>query len=69
MKKIRITLVRSLIDEPAIHRKTIQALGLRRLHHTVEKNYTPQIEGMIKSVHHLVRTEEIESQPKKSSKQ
>lgn len=36
----------------------MQALGLRRLHHTVEKNDTPQVRGMIQQVQHLVRVEE-----------
>lgn len=64
MKKVRITLIRSLIDEPEVHRRTIKALGLRKLNHTVEKNLTPQIEGMIKSVNHLLRIKEITIQSK-----
>lgn len=69
MKKVHITLVRSLIDEPDVHRKTVVALGLRKLNHTVEKNLTPQIEGMIRSVSHLLKIKEITVQSKKLKKQ
>lgn len=57
-KTIRITQIRSLIGAKPKHRRTMQALGLRRLHHTVEKNDTPQVRGMIQQVQHLVRVEE-----------
>ncbi len=57
-KTIRITQIRSLIGARPKHRRTMQALGLRRLHHTVEKNDTPQVRGMIQQVQHLVRVEE-----------
>lgn len=57
-KKIRITQIHSAIDRPQAQKKTIRALGIRRLYHTVEKADTPQIRGMIKKVEHLVRVEE-----------
>lgn len=59
MKKVRITWVKSTIGHKQHHRKTVQALGLRRLNHTVEKELTPQIAGMIKQVEYLLRVEEI----------
>lgn len=59
-KKLRITQVQSAIDRPEPQKRTIRALGIRKLYHTVEKADTPQIRGMIKKVEHLVRVEEIE---------
>ncbi|HBG71263.1 MAG: 50S ribosomal protein L30 [Bacteroidetes bacterium GWF2_43_63] len=59
MKKVRITLIQSLIDRPAIQRKNIQALGLGKMHSSVEHTATPQILGMIRKVNHLVKVEEI----------
>ncbi|HBE73817.1 MAG TPA: 50S ribosomal protein L30 [candidate division Zixibacteria bacterium] len=58
-KKIRITQVHSAIDRPLDQKRTIRALGIRKLSHTVEKADTPQIRGMIKKVEHLVKVEEI----------
>ena len=60
MKKIRITQVRSGIGRPLRQKRTLQALGIRRMHHTVEKEATPQILGMVAKVNHLVTVEEVE---------
>lgn len=57
--KLSITWKRSVIGRPQNQRATIEALGLRRLHHTVVHNDTPQIRGMINKVTHLVDVEEI----------
>jgi large subunit ribosomal protein L30 len=57
--KVRITQVRSTINRPKDQKATIQALGLGKMHRTVEKEVTPQILGMIKKVSHLVRLEEV----------
>lgn len=59
MKKVKITWVKSQIGTKEPHRRTIQALGLRRLHHTVEKELTPQIQGMINTVSYMVKVEEV----------
>ncbi len=59
-KMLKITQVRSLIDQKPAHRKTIEALGLRRIRHTVVKADTPQIRGMVRKVSHLVTVEEID---------
>ena len=59
MKKIRITQVRSGIGRPLRQKRTLEALGLRKLNHSVEKEATPQILGMVAKVQHLVSTEEI----------
>jgi len=58
MAKVRITQTKSVIDRSKRQKLTIQALGLRRLHHTIEKELTPQIEGMIIKVNHLIKVEE-----------
>ncbi|MFB6260209.1 MAG: 50S ribosomal protein L30 [Thiohalorhabdaceae bacterium] len=55
---IRITLKKSLIGSKAKHRATVRGLGLRRLNHTVEREDTPQIRGMVRSVDHLVEIED-----------
>lgn len=60
MKKIRITQIRSGIGRPLRQKRTLQALGIRRMHHTVEKEATPQILGMVAKVNHLVIVEEVQ---------
>lgn len=57
--KLKITLVRSTIGTKPQHRKTIEALGLRKIRQTVEKPDNPQTRGMIHKVRHLVEVEEI----------
>ncbi len=59
MKKIRITQVKSGIGKPLRQKRTLEALGLRKMHQTVEKEATPQILGMVHKIKHLVHTEEI----------
>ena len=59
MKKIRITQVKSGIGRPLRQKRTLEALGIRRMHHTVEKEATPQLLGMVEKVRHLVTIEEI----------
>ncbi len=57
-KKLKVTLVRSPIGYSVKQKRTVRALGLRRLHQTVEHMDTPTVRGMIHSVVHLVRVEE-----------
>jgi large subunit ribosomal protein L30 len=59
MKKVRITQVRSGIGHPERQKRTLEALGLKRIRHTVEHDATPQIMGMIEKVRHLVKFEEV----------
>ena len=59
MGKLRITQVRSTIKRGENQKRTIEALGLRRLHQTVVHEDVPQIRGMLQKVVHLVRIEEI----------
>ena len=57
--RVRITLVRSTIGCKPTHRRTVKALGLRRLHAVVEKAATPSVLGMVRSVSYLLEVEEI----------
>ncbi|MDD2413335.1 MAG: 50S ribosomal protein L30 [Bacteroidales bacterium] len=59
MKKLKITQVKSKIDRPERQKRTLQALGLRKMNQSVEHNATPQIIGMIGKVNHLVVVEEL----------
>lgn len=58
MKKVKLTQVKSLIDRSKKQKATMQALGLRKMNHSVVKEVTPQIEGMINKVKHLLKVEE-----------
>lgn len=57
--KVRIRLVRSIIGELPRHRRTVKALGLRKVNQAVEKEGTAPILGMARSVAHLVTVEEV----------
>ena len=57
MAKIAITQIKSRINAPARQKRTLDALGLHKMHHTVVKEDTPDIRGMVKNVHHLVKVE------------
>ncbi|MCX6291366.1 MAG: 50S ribosomal protein L30 [Bacteroidetes bacterium] len=59
MGKLRIKLVKSGIDRSERQKRTLSALGLRKLHHTVEHESTPQIKGMLVKVSHLVEVTEV----------
>ena len=58
MSTIKIKLVKSPIGKIHTHKRTIQALGLRKINQVVEKNDTPQIRGMIKQVGYMLEIEE-----------
>jgi large subunit ribosomal protein L30 len=60
MKKIKITQIKSGIDRPERQKKTLVALGLRKLNATKEFEATPQILGMIQKVTHLIKVEEVQ---------
>ncbi|HET8860714.1 50S ribosomal protein L30 [Marivirga sp.] len=57
-KIIKVTQIRSVIGRPKDQKLTIQALGLGRINKTVTKESTPQIEGMLRKVDHLVNVTE-----------
>ncbi len=58
MAKIRITQIRSRIGSTARQKKTLDALGLRKMNRTVELEGTPQVLGMVNKVNHLVQVED-----------
>lgn len=59
MAKIKITQIKSVIDRNERQKRTIQALGLRKINHSVEVEATPAIIGMVRAVNHLVAVETI----------
>lgn len=61
MKKIRLKLVKSTICVRESHKRTVEALGLRRLNHVVEKEVNPQITGMVNTVRYLLDVEELDA--------
>jgi large subunit ribosomal protein L30 len=58
-KKLRIRLVRSPIGCKPNHRRTVRALGLRRMNAVVEKEATPAVVGMVNTVSYLLDVKEI----------
>jgi large subunit ribosomal protein L30 len=59
MAKIRITQVKSKNGKPMRQKLIFEALGIRKLNHSVEHEATPQILGMVVKVRHLVKVENI----------
>ena len=59
MSKIRITQIKSKNGKPERQKRTLEALGIRKMHHSVDHEATPQILGMVAKVKHLVKVEEI----------
>ncbi len=55
---LRITLIKSAIGYSERHKRTVKAMGLHRMHQTVEQPDTPEVRGMIAQVAHLVKVEE-----------
>ncbi len=60
VSKLKVTWSKSSIGYAETQKRTIKALGLKRLHHTVEHDDTPAIRGMTQKVRHLVTVEEID---------
>jgi len=59
MAKIKVTQIRSRIDQTKRQKLNLDALGLTKMHKTVEHEATPQVLGMIKKVEHLVSVENL----------
>lgn len=59
MKKIKITQVKSAVDRSIRQKRSLEALGLRKMNQTVEHEATPQILGIVDTVKHLVLVEEL----------
>jgi large subunit ribosomal protein L30 len=60
---LRVTWVKSAIGYGDDQKRTIRALGLRRLHHTVDHRNSPAVRGMVVAVRHLVQVEVVEVAP------
>lgn len=59
MAKLQITQIRSTINRPKSQKATITALGLGKINKTVEKENSPQLQGMIQKISHLVKVQEV----------
>ncbi|MDR1078865.1 MAG: 50S ribosomal protein L30 [Propionibacteriaceae bacterium] len=59
MAQLAITQIKSGISELRNHRETLRTLGLKRIGHSVIKEDTRQVQGMVRTVAHLVRVEEV----------
>jgi large subunit ribosomal protein L30 len=59
MARLKITYVRSIIGQKPDQQRTVRALGLRKLHQSVQFEDTPQLRGMVHKVRHLVKVEEL----------
>jgi large subunit ribosomal protein L30 len=59
MAKVRITQIRSKNGRPERQKRTLLALGIRKLNHSVEHEATPQILGMVEKIRHLIKVENI----------
>lgn len=59
MAQIQIKQIKSRINAPKVQKRTLDALGLRKLNHTVVKEDNPSIMGMVKTVHHLVEVTKL----------
>ncbi len=59
MGKVKITQVKSAIRRPADQKRTLIALGLKKLHNTREVEESPSVSGMIRKVEHLLRVEKV----------
>ena len=58
-KRIKVTLVKSVIGTIPAHRRTVKALGLKKIGSSVMHDASPAIKGMVRAVSHLVKVEEI----------
>lgn len=59
MAKIKVTQIKSKIGRSERQKRTIAALGLKKINHTVEHEATPQVMGMVKKVAHLLKVEDV----------
>ena len=60
MAKIKIKQVKSRINRPARQKRTLDALGLRKINQVIEVEATPQVLGMVNQVRHLVEVTNAE---------
>jgi large subunit ribosomal protein L30 len=60
MSPLKVTQIRSVIGSKQNHKRTVRALGLKRIRDSRVHADTPQIRGMVHKVQHLVRAEEVD---------
>ncbi len=60
MKKVRVTQIKSTIGYKKEDKRTLEALGIKKINRSVIKTVNPCIDGMINAVSHLVKIEEVE---------
>ena len=60
MSPLKVTQVRSVVGSKQTHKRTVRALGLKRIRDSRVHENTPQIRGMVQKVQHLVYAEEVE---------
>ncbi len=58
-KQIKVTLVKSVIGTIPAHRRTVKALGLKKIGSSIVHDASPAIKGMVRAVSHLVKVEEV----------
>ena len=61
MSLLKVTQVKSVIGSKGNHKRTVRALGLKRIRDSRVYQDTPQIRGMVHKVRHLVRVEKVEA--------
>ena len=59
MARIKVTQIKSKIGQPEAQKRILAALGIRKMHQTVEHDDTPQIMGMVNKLKHLVKVEKL----------
>ena len=59
MSKIKITLVKSTINRPVDQKATVKALGIKKMQSSIVHEATPQIQGMVRKVAHLIKVETV----------
>ena len=59
MAKVKLTQIKSQIGASKRQKGTLEALGLKKINGTVEKDLSPQVQGMINKVNHLINVEQI----------
>ncbi|MFA5809689.1 MAG: 50S ribosomal protein L30 [Thermoleophilia bacterium] len=64
MSQIKVTQTKSIIGRRDEHRRTIRALGLKRINHTVIHDDNPVIRGMVHKVRYMVEVEEVKGSKK-----
>ncbi|TAE40493.1 MAG: 50S ribosomal protein L30 [Runella slithyformis] len=59
MSKVKVTQVRSMINRPERQKRTLKALGLGKINRSIEVESNPTLMGMVNSVSHLLKIEDI----------